>query len=612
MFPFSKAKYIVLFSVLLFSCTQPFTFKNLLDNNNDPPLYIYPSEVNLYIGSTINFYVSGGRAPYTFSVDQGSGSISEDGVYNAPGTAGMETIEVEDSHGSRITARVTVTDQQLTTDYYIQSITRNNSEAESGTLINESFIIANQGSSSGSLNIFWDAYVSLDSILDAGDNLVSSGQISPLASGAESSSIPVAGTWPDATGLFYLIIELRSADDNDSSNNRGTIGLFTITASDSDIDYIVSYISQDYPIVPAGTLCGETFDIINLGGLDGSVAINWSAYASTDQIIDGSDFLIASETTPFYGVASGDTQSEINITGSWPVSGGTYYLLIEISATDETVTGNNFGSRGTFQIQPPPDYTVSNVIYQPQGETEASFSSAGEYSFEISEISGNGGTQPINWTLYRSLDAVLDAEDPQLASDIISSLTANGTSGVISFSDQLWPSFGSYYSLIISIDSADDSDSLNNLYITPSTITVPEIFTEEAADNSSTGPTSALLPNVMEIEMDGGKLETGQLLHIKGQMDASGAFDTYQVNTGDISTLEIYITWSTGDNAIDFYLWDTNSNEEISNDYRIDSEPLVPTPPAKLAVIANETYYIGVEFLGDHPGSDYKIILHGK
>lgn len=611
MFKFSRI--LVVFSVLFLTCHQPFTFKSLLDHHNDPPLYIYPAEVNLYIGSSITFYVSGGQSPYTYSILQGSGTISQDGIYDAPAVAGEEIILVEDDHYTTIMATVTVTDQQLETDYYIQSITQNSIEAKTGTVINESFVIANQGSSAGTLNIFWNTYVSADNNLDAGDSLVSSGQIPPLDSGAQSSSIPIAGTWPDSSGFFYLIVELNSIDDNDSSNDIGVIGTFAISASDSDIDYIISNISQDYPIVSAGTLCSETFSLTNLGGLNGSELISWSAYASLDQIIDGADILIVSNPLSLSGLNSGESLSDINITGAWPMTSGTYYLLLEISANDETVTNNNLGSRGPFQVLPPPDYTIENVQYKTTGETETQFSLLNEYSFEINEISGNAGGHPINWKVYRSLDAVLDGTDPLIASDVIPSLRANESSGTIPFNNLQWPSFGAYYSIILQIDSGDDSNSLNNQYVTPSTIAVPEIFSENPLDdNSDVGPTTVSLTNVSEIIMDGASLDVGQLVHINGTMDVSGAYDTYQIMTGNISTLEVFITWSTGDDALNFYLWDMNNNEESSLDDRPDSEPLVPTPPAKIPVNSDSVYYIGVEFLGNHSGSDYQVILHGK
>ncbi len=624
--PVLKAR-ILGFWFLIFltaSCKQPFSFKEVLDEpvldevtlddseEEQIPLYILPDSVTLYIGSTFTFYVAGGTAPYTFSVSGGSGTITDEGVYTAPSSAGTETVSVADSQGETVTASITVTDEQLDADYYVVSITNSPSVSDVGSLIGQSFVFANQGSDAGALQVYWSAYISDDTELDGGDTLAASGLVDPLDPAESSLSIPISGNWPVSGGVYYLIVRLSSADDRDPSNNYGTSAAFTINASSSDIDYVVSSITTKYPTVSMGSLCGETFKISNIGGMAGASVITWSAYASTDLTIDGGDTLIDSDSTSFAGLASGETSSNIAINGHWPSTAGSYYLLVQIASADETITTNNIGSQGIFEVLAPPDYTITNVVFQAQGTTGQPLSDDGIYTFEVSEISGNDGSQPIGYEVFYSLDSVLDGSDVSLLDDSINALTASSSSVPISFADVSWPDMGAYYFIIIQIESGDDSDSLNNLYVTPTSITVPEVYTEDASDNSSVGPTTVALTNVTDIIVYGGAIETAQLVHIDGLMDDNPAFDTYRIQVGSISTLEMYITWSTGDDAINFYLWDEANGQEYSDDNREDSEPLVPTPPAKMPVTPNSTYYIGVEFLGTDAGTSYQIILHGK
>ncbi len=75
----------------------------------EDPLVISPSSYTLAVNNTYTFTASGGEAPYTFSIQSGSGSVnSSTGLYTAPATAGSVVVRVTDNNGQTADATVTV------------------------------------------------------------------------------------------------------------------------------------------------------------------------------------------------------------------------------------------------------------------------------------------------------------------------------------------------------------------------------------------------------------------------------------------------------------------------------------------------------------------------
>jgi len=72
-------------------------------------LGISPASQTLAVNNTFTFSASGGQAPYTFSLQSGTGSIhSTSGLYTAPAASGSAVILVTDNLGSTTTANVII------------------------------------------------------------------------------------------------------------------------------------------------------------------------------------------------------------------------------------------------------------------------------------------------------------------------------------------------------------------------------------------------------------------------------------------------------------------------------------------------------------------------
>ncbi len=598
----------------ILTCKQPFSLTEMLDERavELPALVVSPSEATLYINSSLTLNVSGGEAPYDYTVSEGEGTVNSAGVYTAASTAGTAVVTVTDAEGRSVSAALTITDEQVNADYVVQSISGPGT-FNAGDPIAQTFIYENTGADDGILTVYWNVYVSDDTELDGGDSLVDAGSGAALSSAASSASQSINGNWPASAGIYYLIVKISSGDDTAPDNNASASAAFTVQALGGEIDYVATGITRNYPVVTEGSLCAETFDVSNIGGSAGSQPVTWIAYASADQTIGG-DEVIASGTASAGGLAAGASVNDISISGAWP-SDGTWYLLIGVAATDETITGNNTGSSSdTITVNAPPDYTIldTDVVMQSSGTAGTAFAGGGSFSFIISESDNNPGTQPVAWEAFVSLDNILDGSDVSVLDGVISPLAAGGTSGVLALDSAVWPAFGSFYYLIITVDSGDDADPVNNTYISVDTVRVPEV-TAESGVNSSVGPSPPnTFSNVSSLTVGGGTLSENQLVMADGLMDDPGEFDTYEI-TSDASTTrwEIFALWSSGNDDIDFHVWDLSGSVWDYTDGTADEEPNLP-PPAKINLPAG-SYYIGVEFKASAvAGSSYELFIQGR
>ena len=103
-----------IFLLLFVSCNQQDAEKSAseifgvveAEEKADPPnvkinlLTVNPANSYLGINKTKQFYATGGKAPYTFTVNSGGGTLNASNLYTAPSFASNVVIKVEDSEGN--------------------------------------------------------------------------------------------------------------------------------------------------------------------------------------------------------------------------------------------------------------------------------------------------------------------------------------------------------------------------------------------------------------------------------------------------------------------------------------------------------------------------------
>jgi hypothetical protein len=94
------------------------------------------------------------------------------------------------------------------------------------TAISGTFRVMNTGICDGSQWVSWMVYASADQTIDGTDVLVAAGNTPKLAAGAKSPAIP-CGEWPLNYGNYYLLFQISSPEDVDSSDDTTSIGFVT-------------------------------------------------------------------------------------------------------------------------------------------------------------------------------------------------------------------------------------------------------------------------------------------------------------------------------------------------------------------------------------------------
>lgn len=434
-------------------------------------LAISPTAVSLNLSENVILSASGGVPPYTYSLFTpltGTGEDLTANVYTAPSdTSGNATVRVSDNVGITADATISVlTPPDI--DYIVTagSITANNDPAVGGSAISESFTITNNGTDNGSTTVYWTAYISTDNAFDnPGDTPIDSGQTNALGTGAVSAAINIDnGSWPTvgSTTPYYLFVDVSSSDELPANIDAGNqdSSLFSITVP--DIDYQVTSVTNANASAESGTAISENFVIENVGGDAGSSTVLWTAYASSDLNLNTSvDTYINSGTIPALG--TGGSSGNIALSGTW-ASSGAWYILVRVSASDETTTSNNVGTSGLFSISAPAgnndiDYIVTSVSSDFLTVTTGSPVSE---TFSISNIGDLNGVDPVNWNVYASTDAIYGG-DTLIGSGTTTALNAGASSFDIPVNAD-WGGglLAGEYFLFVSVNTTDETIATNN------------------------------------------------------------------------------------------------------------------------------------------------------
>ncbi len=368
-----------------------------------------------------------------------------------------------------------------------------------------------------------------------------------------------AGTW-------YLIVEANASDDTNAANNW--------TAS---IPISVTTLAPNYFItvvpLPAGNKTQQAvngnFTVQNTGTAAGVTTVNWEVYASLgNNTYDVGDTLLA---TGSFGPLGISATSSPGYAGVWPVTAGTYYIVVRVFTADDASIPDVASGSIAVTTPPQPDYTaVFNAAIPWSGLVGTAMNLTGTTQMTIQNLSVNPGVQNITWAVYLSTDNVLDARDTLVQGNTIGPLAGSGTT-VITFGAN-WPAApGQLYYLIASINTSDDNNPTNDVVIAPHPCAIGDYrYAEGAENNNAIGPSPSPQVSDMLVTTFG----ANQTIVIEGTMDAFNKNDTYKFTTiAGLSRLSMRSMWATGFDDIDLYLWDDGTTNLSSLNVGINAEP---------------------------------------
>lgn len=413
--------------------------------------------------------------------------------------------------------------------------------------LSESFIIHNSGLDRGSQSVYWTAYVSTNSFatIDVSPTVIDSGSIGPLDGSSDSLTIPLTGAWPSAAGSYYLKLQLSAADDIDTGDNIQVSDVYNTT----HVDYTVDSVSSTGPWL-AGNAIDANFTLENVGNAKGSQPVNWSAYLSTNDTLDAGDTLVASSTTGYLDPHLPSVVPIVPITATWPkIIGGTYYLIVSVSASDDTgPTTNVKASSGYVMSAPNVNYVVS-VTDQVGSALPAGTISR---SFQLSNIGPNNGSQLVSWSVYASLTSAFNPSAILIASGVSQPLASGAPPIDIPFSGQ-WPLHYGNYHLVVSA-SVVEATPMNIVGATLGTTPVG-IF-NETTDSGSDFPN---INNAMDL---GITLLPGMSVSVSGSMNSSDTADVFAFNTGSAgsaASITVYLSLSAAHSGTLYFMDGPNS-----------------------------------------------------
>ncbi|MDH4128590.1 MAG: chitobiase/beta-hexosaminidase C-terminal domain-containing protein, partial [Spirochaetota bacterium] len=250
------------------------------------------------------------------------------------------------------------------------------------------------------------------------------------------------------------------------------------------VDYVLSNVVHPISGSPGNNFTGS-FKISNAGKINGASNISWGVYLSTDTIYNAGDTPVQSGIQP--ALNGGTSSPTINFDSTvnavpFPSTPGNYYLIIIINSTDDGNTTNNTYVSSAIQVGLV-DYTINTSTY-PTGTATAGTPLTG--NFTIRNIGGMSGTNPVNYTVYFSSDNLVGTDTPlgPGGTGTTPALTVGSTSPVINFTGN-WPIASGTYYLIIIASSGEDTNTTNNVSISPAIIVDSPAYADYTVTNTN-------------------------------------------------------------------------------------------------------------------------------
>ena len=535
-------------------------------------LEINPKVATLSPGGSITFVATGGNpASYDFSfgIDPppSGGTITSGGVYTAgPNIGASDTIIVtdDDSTVCAIPASVSVVAAQTHVNYSVYDDTLPGI-ADAGSALSGNFTIENTGSANGSKPVSWWLYLSDDGSFGGdGETLVASNSTGYLDAGTNSPVSPApAGNWPNQGGTFTLFIMISAEDDMthiDDIYNAGTIDLTV-----PEIDYFISSVTNLDPTPQISEEVDGWFRLENNGADNSSQAAQWEVWLSADNSIGVGDTRLYAGTAAT-ALSSGSTDDiYFNTTGFWPANAGSYYLIARVISAEDTAAGkdgNNDTPLGPITVTAPTvDYALTAVEHHGATEKVPGNSFDARFSYENAAVADNG-ISSLSWIAYISEDTTLGPEDILVDSGTgLSPLDAGASSGWINFSG-IWPLHYGNYNIIVAITTPDNEPDLSDNEAASAPVSIG-YYGEIAPTNDnwldlpgpSPGTDYDILTGVNPSQPIA--LKPGMSLFIQGtNIGNIDRDDVYMFNTGTANKITFSVTWDSGSDDIDLFVWE--------------------------------------------------------
>lgn len=458
-------------------------------------------------------------------------------------------------------------------DYHLFTLTSPSTSPGVGSAIEETFTVENQGTAAGTQKVHWTAYLSGDSSLSLDDTLVSSGSLAQLEAGAQSSPVPITGTWPAGSGDFHLIVQLSAGDDVEATNDTGATPAVTVTPADVRYNPSVTVVDAT-PTVE--TEIPETFSIANVGADDGTYPVYWTVYRSlSDDVLDSADTVV--DTGQIAALSGSSTSGVIDIDGTWPNSASaTYHLIVELSWINDGTSHTATGATSAFELQAPDvNYAVGGPISSPgaSGTGGATFSG----QFVLQNVGSDPGAELVIWTAYVSSDEVFDGVGEVMVDSAAISALAAGADQTVTY-EGTWPTSPGDYYVHVEVSANDDQDPLDNVGSTTTTTAVTGIASNVDYDVDNVTHSAGLTGggafsgsfSFSNVGSGAGSADVGWTVYVSAD-DVLGGGDT-AIDSGSVSSpaagassgdIAFTGTWPESDG--DYYLIAAVSSDEDGN-----------------------------------------------
>jgi subtilase family serine protease len=406
-------------------------------------------------------------------------------------------------------------------------------------------------------------FLSADNVIDGSDVLIGYRYVYDLPRGA-SSTEDMTITVPSSigSGTYYLgaVADVWGYLPETNETNNALAGTqITITGA----DLVMNEVSG-----PSSALTGDTVvfrnTVASKSGTGGATGFYVGFYLSADQVIDGSDMLIATRYVSGLGASGASTEDTAFVLPS-AVPSGDYYIGAIADVYGHVVEqdeANNTALGGSIKVTGP-DLTMSSV----SGPTSAYTGDSVTFTTAITADAAGGGATGFYVGIYLSADEVIDGSDLMIATRYLPALSAGTTSTEDTTFGMPGVPTGTYYigALADPYGHVVESNETNNAVLgSKITVTGSDLAVTEAS-----GPTSAY---------------TGDAITVKNTVEASS-------NGGDASWFYVGIYLSsddvidTSDTLLGYrYLYGLARGTSSTDD------SVVGIPGS----LASGTYYLGV------------------